>query len=345
MKKFRFLLAAAASLMLLVLLTGCKKERTLHIYTWEGYISEDVIKQFAEENNCKVEIDVFPSNEEMYAKLKVGATGYDIVVPSSYMATTMYKQQMIDKLDLSRLPNVLKYYDSKYDAISLDKAHEYTIPFFVSFTGIGYNSALIPDFVPSWKMFERSDLRGKISLLDDQREVIGAALLTLGFSANETNQKKIDEAVKLAREWKQNIAKWGVDDAKDSLASGEFVMIHAYNGDMLQVAMDNPDIKFVIPKEGTTITLDNFAILKDSKNKDLAYKFIDFMYRTDIAVRNINEIQYYMPHKEAVPKLDEALRDNPIFNVPADVFNRCHPLADLGEDHVKYDKAWDDIKK
>ena len=345
MKKFRILFAAAASLMLVMLLAGCKKERVLHIYTWEGYISEDVIKQFAEENGCKVEVDVFPSNEEMYAKLKVGATGYDIVVPSAYMATTMYKQQMIDKLDLSRLPNVVKNYDAKYDAISLDKAHEYTVPFFVSFTGIGYNAAKIPDFEPSWRMFERESLKGKISLLDDQREVIGCALRTLGYDASETDQKKIDEAVKLAREWKKNIAKWGVDDSKDSLASGEFVMIQGYNGDMLQVAKDNPDIKFVIPKEGTTSTLDNFAILKDSKNKDLAYKFIDFMYRTDVAARNMEEIQYYMPHKEAIQQLDESLRNNPIFNTPADVFSRCSPLADLGEDHVKYDKAWDDIKK
>jgi len=343
MKKTLLLFTAALSLLLS--LTACGKKQVLHVYCWEGYISEKTAKQFEKEFNCKLMIDVFPSNEEMYAKLKVGADGYDVIVPSSYTAKMMYEQGMLEKLDLSKMPNVTKYYDRQFDVLSLDLPHVYSIPFFVSFTGIGYDVTKLPDFKPTWHMFERSDLKGKISLLDDPREVIGCALKTLGYSANETDQTKIDEAVKLDREWKKNIAKWAVDDAKDSLASGEFVMIQAYNGDMLQTAMENPNIRFVIPEEGTTVTFDNFAIMKNSQNKDLACKFIDFMYRTDVAVENMEEIQYYMPHTEAIGKLSPELRNNPVFNIPKDVFSRCTPLDDLGADHAKYDKAWDAIKK
>lgn len=325
--------------------TACNDDRpVLRIYNWGDYLAADVIAAFEKEYNCKVDVDTFDSNEAMYAKLKAGAGGYDIVVPSSYMAKTMYDQQMIDKLDHSKLPNVLKNYDSRYNSINLDQKMEYTVPYFVSFTGIGYDSRNVKDFQPTWRMFERADLKGKTSLLDDQREVIGCALRTLGYSANETDQAKIDEAVKLARVWKQQIAKFGVDDAKASLASGEFFMIQTYSGDMLQVIAEVPTVRFVIPKEGSTVTFDNLAILKNSANKDLAYKFIDFVYRPEMAAANMDEIQYIMPNKAGQKLVCEEVRNNPAFSIPAEDFQRCTPLQDLGAENVKYNTAWDHIK-
>ena len=122
-------------------------------------------------------------------------------------------------------------------------------------------------------------------------------------------------------------------------------MIQTYSGDMLQVIAEVPEIKFVIPKEGSTVTFDNLAILEKSENKELAYLFIDFIFRPEIAAKNMNDIQYIMPNTEAMDLVDEEIRNNPAFNIPAEDFQRCIPLRDLGNDNKKYNDAWDRIKQ
>ena len=345
MKKILSLLPVLLLAVMVLGTAGCSKKNVLHVYCWEDYIAEDLLKQFEQENNCIVQVDIFPSNEAMYAKIKAGAAGYDLIVPSAYMAKLMDEQQMLEKIDLNKLPTFKQFYDNQYDVIALDKTHDYSIPYFISFTGIGYDSSKVTDFKPTWRMFEREDLKGKLSLLDDQRGVIGCALKTLGFDVNTTNQDEIDQAVALARKWKENIAKFGVDDSRASLAQGEFFLIQTYSGDLLQYAVDNPNLKFVIPEEGTTATFDTLVIMKDSTNKDLAYKFMDFLYRTENAVANMDEIYYRMAHKEAVKLVSEDIRDNPVFNIPESMFEKCSILRDMGKDKVKFDRAWDEIKK
>lgn len=351
MKKSVFSLGLAA---LAMLVASCGKQeqaggteagdvaRTLHIYNWGDYLSEDVVKKFEEEFHCTVKVDVFDSNEAMYAKLKAGASGYDIIVPSSYMACVMNEQGMLEKLDHARMPNVRAHFDTSYASLALDPTQEYTVPYFVSFTGIGYDVTKVKDFEPTWHMFEKANLKGQVALLDDQRELLGCALRTLGYDVNSIDAKQIDEAVALAKVWKKNIAKFGVDDLKMSLASGEFALIQNYSGDMAQVRMENDNIRFVIPKEGSTCTFDNLAIMKNSKNKELAYQFINFIYDTENAVANMNDIMYVMPHKEAVNQVDEKLRN--VFQVSPEDRARCQMLRDLGDKNVLYNQAWDKIK-
>lgn len=333
------------SLFALLGLTACgEPKETLHIYNWGDYISEEVLRQFEKKFNCEVQLDVFDSNEAMYAKLKAGASGYDILVPSSYMAKLMLSQEMIQPIDLEQLPNVKQYYDRSYAQLAIDSELKYSVPYFVSFVGIGYDTERVKDFKPTWHMFEREDIHRRCSLLNDQREVMGSALKTLGFDANSTDQAQIDAAVELVKTWKRNIAKFDVDDAKRALASGEFFLIHTYNGDMLQVSMEKPSVAFVIPEEGSTVTFDNFVIHKNSTNVALAHQFINFMYRPEIAAANMDEIMYVAPHTTAVTMVNEKLRSNPAFSIPAEVRARCSPLCDLGEENIRYIKAWDRIR-
>ena len=339
------ILFALAAVTILFCASCGKEKKVLHIYNWGDYISSDVVKKFEKEYGCKVRIDVFDSNEAMYAKLKAGAGGYDIVVPSSYMAEMMQRQGMLLNLDHSKLPNVMKYIDRSYTKYSIDRELKYTVPYFASFTGIGYNKDRVKDFKPTWKMFERTDLKNRCSLLNDLREVMAAALITCGYDPNTTNPKEIDKAVQLALKWKKQIAKFEVDDAKRALASGEFVMIQTYSGDMLQVSSENPSIVFVIPEEGSDFTFDNFAILKNSANADLAHQFINFMYDSKNCAANMDEIMYVTPHTEAVKLVDEKLRKNPAFSFPEKVRARCVPLKDLGDKNSLYVKAWEKIRQ
>ena len=347
MKKRSFLsrLVFALPVLSLLGLTACgEPKETLRIYNWGDYISEEVLRQFEKEFNCNVQIDVFDSNEAMYAKLKAGASGYDILVPSSYMAKLMQSQDMLSPIDLEQLPNVKTYFDRSYATLSLDPELAYSVPYFVSFTGIGYETTRITDFKPTWHMFEREDIHRRCSLLNDQREVMGCALRTLGHDVNSTNPDHIEAAVALVKSWKQNIAKFEVDDAKRALASGEFFLIQTYNGDMLQVSMEKPTVAFVIPEEGSTVTFDNFVIHKNSANPTLAHAFINFMYRPEVSAANMDEIMYVAPHTEAVNLVDEKLRTNPAFNIPEAERARCSPLRDLGEENIRYIKAWDRIR-
>ncbi|MDO5463067.1 MAG: spermidine/putrescine ABC transporter substrate-binding protein [bacterium] len=330
---------------LLAIVAGCSDDRpVLHIYNWGDYISEEVVEKFEEANNCKVEIDAFDSNEAMYTKLKQGAGGYDIIVPSSYMAKLMYNQAMILPLDHTKLPAVKRHFDETYATLSLDSDMTYSVPYFVSVSGIGYDSRRLNNFKPTWTMFDRADLKDACSLLNDHRETMGAALISLGYTPNTTNQTEIQHAVKRLLGWKQNIAKFEVDAAKQSLASGEFKMIHTYNGDMLHVSAEKPYIKFVIPQEGSTITFDNFVIPTGCDNLELAYKFINFMYEPENAAENMNHVMYVMPNKTAISLVDESLRNNPAFAIPTEDLKRCQPLEDLGDANRFYTDAWDRVR-
>lgn len=197
-----------------VFIVSCGKSKpTLHLYIWGDYISPEVVENFENEFNCTVKIDIFDSNEAMYAKLKAGAGGYDVVVPSSYTAVLMNKQNMLLKLDHSLLPNVTRYFDKSYSNLLLDRDLQFSVPYFVSFTGIGYNTKRVPDFEASWAMFEKNNLASRCSLLNDMREVIGVSLIRSGHSPNSTDPAEIEQAVEQALQWKKNIAKFEVDDA------------------------------------------------------------------------------------------------------------------------------------
>lgn len=340
-----FRLTAPAALLSLLFLTACgEPKETLHIYNWGDYLSDEVVEAFEAEYNCKVQVDAFDSNEAMYAKLKAGATGYDLLVPSSYMAKFMNDQGMLAPLDVSLLPNVVKYYDATYTPLSLDPTFAYSIPYFVSFTGIGYDTNAVKNFEPTWRMFEREDLNRRCSLLNDLRETIGCALVTLGHDVNSTDPAHLAAATDLLKKWKKNIAKFEVDDAKRALASGEFFLIHTYNGDMLQVAMEQPSVSFVIPKEGATVTFDTLVIYASSEKKALAHAFIDFLYRPDQAAANMNAVMCPMAHTEAVKLVDERLKTNPAFNISAEDRARCRPLRDLGDKNHLFVKTWDNVR-
>ena len=190
------------------IICGCSDNRPeLNVYTWSDYIDDSLVKEFEDKYNCKVVIDTFDSNEAMYAKIKAGASGYDIIMPTSYMAEVMYKEKLIEKLDLSKIPNancIDKLYLQK---LAFDKTMEYSIPYMLGYTCIAYNKERVLKPENSWSIFFRKDLSGRMTLLNDTRETLGAALLYKGYSVNTTNQKELDIAVKQVNRWKKYIAK------------------------------------------------------------------------------------------------------------------------------------------
>lgn len=327
-----------------VALCGCSKPQpVLHLYNWVDYVKPELMTQFEKENNCKVILDTYDSNEAMYAKLKIGASGYDVAYPSSYMVQIMNEQGMLQKLDHALLPNAVHVDPSSFK-VSLDPEMDHCVPYTVSYTGVGYLKSKVRDVEPSWSMFDRADLAGRMTMLDDMRETISAGLRFLGYSSNTTNDEELQKARDVVVRWKKNLAKFENEQYKSGLANGEFLLVHGYVGDLLQLQVQNPDVGIFFPKEGFVMTCDCMVIPKGAKQVELAHKWINFMLDPKTAAENTGFTQYLCPNKDSYELLAEASRNNPAIILSEDVKAIGEVNLDLGEENVKYTKTWDEIK-
>ena len=344
MKKRLFVMIAllVASVAALVGCFGSGKP-TLHLYCWADYISPELIEAFEQENNCRVVYDTFDSNEALLAKLQAGATGYDLIFPSHYVVETLVTSGKLMKLDPNKL-TIIDQLDPQVLAELPDPNCEYVVPYMMSYTGIGYNKEVIKDFEPSWRMFERTDLQKRATLLDDKREVIGAALLTLGLDPNSLKAEDLAKAKEVIKKWMANVSKLENEQYKNGIASKEFSLVMGYSGDMVQVVDENPHVAFAIPKEGVLMSCDVLAIPATAKNADLAYKFINFIHTPKNAAANTEYVFYLCPNKGAYPLLSEEIKQNPAIFLDREVFAHSRFTLDHGEKEAILNKLWEEIK-
>ena len=327
----------------------------LHIYTWSDYIATDVIDSFEKALGVKVVVDTFDSNEAMYAKLKAGGTGYDIIMPSSYQIGTMAKEGMIIPLDAKKIPNVLKNFDHTFDSQILDPTFKFNVPYAVTYTGFMYLKNKVPAGadVDSWAILGNAAMKGRISLLDDIREVIGAGLMYLGYSINSTNPAEIAKATEQVLKWRANIRKFDAESYKTEVPSGATWIGHGYSTDTTQVIVGDEeagapardDIGFALPKEGYTIAFDEMVIAKDAKRKDLAYAFINYIYDGEVAKVNMEYICGPNPVKPGIDALDEDYRK--LIVLSPEQLKRGQVLKGFDDQPAVmelYNKAWDKIK-
>jgi spermidine/putrescine transport system substrate-binding protein len=316
---------------------------TLHIYTWADYINPDVVKLFEKEHKCKVVIDTFDSNEGMYAKLKAGAKGYDLVFPTSYMVKVMNEQGMLLPLDHGRLSNA-KNIDAEALAKVYDKKMEHSVPYTLGYAVIAYRKDKVKNVDAAWSAFERTDLPKRMTLLNDMRETLGAALKSLGFSLNSRDEKELAAARDVVLKWKRNIAKFDNEGYKNGLDSGEFLLVHGYSGDLWQVAQENKNIAIVFPKEGVSIGCDEMVIPKSAPNPALAHTLINYLLDGKVSAENMEFMGYLCPNTAGLKLVSKDFLRNPAVTVPADIKAKSEALEDLGSDLPKYTKVWDEIK-
>jgi spermidine/putrescine transport system substrate-binding protein len=341
MKKMTMLLSGV---LCAVLLSGCSDPRpVLNIYNWADYMNPDVLKKFEKQYNCRIVLDTFDSNEAMYAKLKAGAKGYDLIFPTSYMAGIMKEQGMLQPLKHDLIPN-LGNLDRKYLALTQDPQMQYGVPYLISITGVGYNKARLGELAPTWQLFGRPDVARRCTLLNDMRESIGAALKGLGYSLNTTKDAELAAAQQVLVKWKQNIAKFEVEEALRGLASAEFLLVHAYNGDILQAMDENKDLAFLVPKEGTSIASDDMVIPANADQVELAHAFINFIHDPANSAENMEFVSYLSPNVEGQKLVSEEFRKNPAIFIDPAVMAKSEVIRDLGKDNDKYTRVWDAVK-
>jgi spermidine/putrescine transport system substrate-binding protein len=341
MKKMTMILSG---LLCAILLSGCSDPRpVLNIYNWADYMNPAVLKKFEKQFNCRVVLDTFDSNEAMYAKIKAGAQGYDLIFPTSYMVGIMKEQGMIQPLNHDLIPN-LGNVDPGYLKLTQDPHMEVSVPYMISITGIGYNQARLGELAPTWELFAHPEITRRCTLLNDMRETIGAALKGLGYSLNTTSDKELALAQNVVIGWKHNIAKFEVEEALRGLASSEFLLVHAYNGDILQAMDENEDLAFLVPKEGTSIASDDMVIPANSDQVELAHAFINFIHDPENSAENMEYVYYLSPNVEGQKLVSQEFRDNPAIFIDPAVLAKSEVIRDLGADNEKYTRVWDAVK-
>ena len=342
----RHFLLTSASATTAALLPSCGKRdtsKTLTIFTWADYLSEDAAASFEEKHGVKLIIDTFDSNEAMIAKIESGATGYDLLVPSSYAVKQLQSRNLLAKLDHSKIPN-LGNIEKEYLALALDPEMQVSVPYMMAPTVLAYLKSKVENPEPSWSLLTRPELKGRITLLDDMREVIGAALKSLGHSSNSTNPAELDAAVETAIAWKANIAKFENEQYKTGIASGEFHLVHGYAGDLMAVRDENPDIEIIITSEGANFPCDDLCIPASAKNPGLAHTFINHLLDAEVSAENMEWIGYRAPNAAAYPLLSEDFRGSEILFPPPGLFAKCETIAYLGDKLPLYTAAWEKIK-
>ncbi|MFI3256679.1 MAG: extracellular solute-binding protein, partial [Spirochaetales bacterium] len=323
---------------------GCSSEKkdTLYLFNWTYYTPESVIELFEEEFNVNVRIDNYASNEEMYTKIKAGATGYDIVFPSQDYVTIMLKQDMFEKLDLTQLPNTANINPAVLEKATYDPTMQYSVPYGMTVAGIAVNNEKVTDYEKSWNIFEREDLKNRMSMLDDMREVMGAALIYLGYSTDTVDDGELAEAEELLKtKWTPNLVKFDAEGFGKSFASGDFWVSHGYAEVVFGEVPEEKwhTIDYFIPEEGAPLYIDSMCILKGSKNYDLALQFIDFIHRPEIYALFLDEFQFPpVINTEAA----QFVTTTPMYEI--DDISGYEIPGDLAENISKYNNIWERIR-
>jgi spermidine/putrescine transport system substrate-binding protein len=326
------------------LLAGCGKSRdVLHVFNWADYIAPDLIREFEQQHDCTVVIDNFDSNESMYNKLQAGAAGYDLIFPSSYFVDMMAEQGMLQNIDHALVPN-LRHIDQAYMKFATDPDFDHSVPYMMSNAGIAYRRDKIAAIEPTWAVFDRADLKGRMTLLNDYRETIGAALKFLGFSLNTIDDQELAAARDVVIRWKRNIAKFESEQYKNGIASGEFLAVHGYNGDLMQVITENDNVRYILPREGVSVACDHMVIPVGAKNVALAHAFINYLLDPRVAARNTENVQFLCPNKDCYDLLSPATRNNENLFLKGDIAARSETIQYLGTNTIKYQRIWDEIK-
>ena len=327
------------------MICGCaEKKPTLYLYTWSDYIAPEVIADFEKANGCHVCIDTFTSNEALYAKLRTGGGAYDLVFPSTFFIPMLRDTKLIQPFDLNLLPRVRENFDPDFKDKIFDPTFTFSVPYTLFYTGLAYNARKVTAAPLSWEAYMESPFKTRSTLLGDMRMTIGAALKVLGYSLNSTRREEIEAATQKVIGWKEKIARFDTDGYKIGLATGEFLLCMAYNGDIAQVQEELPHIRFSYPKEGYPCSSDEICLPLAARHVELAHRFVDFLYDPDTAARNMAFNGFCMPVRGAVGRLDPDLRRKRVRFPDREELSRAELLRPVGSALPLYIKAWDLIK-
>lgn len=326
---------------------GTSKNGQVIVYNWGEYIDPEIIDLFEEETGIDVIYEEFETNEIMYPKIQSGAIAYDVVCPSDYMIQRMIENDLLAEINYDHIPN-LKYIGDNYMKMSrqFDPENKYSVPYLWGTVGILYNKKMVDEPVDSWGILWDKKYEDSILMQDSVRDAFAVALKYLGYSLNSTDLDELEAAKNLLIEQKPLVQAYVIDQVRDKMIGGEAALGVIYSGEALYCQQENPDLDYVIPKEGTNIWIDSWVIPKNAKNVENAEAFINFLCRPDIAKMNFDYITYSIPNTAGRDLIDdESLRNSPIAFPDDSKLENCETFRFLGDDNDALDnRLWREIK-
>ena len=315
---------------------------TLALYNWGDYINPAVLEQFTAETGIKVTLDTYSSNEEMLAKIQAGATGYDIVFPSVHMNDIMLKLGLLEKTGINADPN-FKNIGPGFLRAKEDPASEYCLPYAWGTVGIFYNEDVTGP-ITGWTDFfaipEKTG--GKITLLDDMREVLAIGLIMNGKPINSTDPADVQLAADYILSQKSKVSAFTYE-VPAMLTGGDIAAGHFFVGGNVFFT-EMPNIKYVIPAEGATMYQENICVLATAPNKENAKKFLEFYLKPEVAALNVAQQFNGTPNVPANDLTPDYIKSNPNINVGADTMARLQIFEDIGAALKLYDRAWNTVR-
>lgn len=333
-------------------LSGCGSSESSNgeviVYNWGEYIDPDVLEMFEEETGIKVVYDEYETNETMYPKVEAGAAQYDLVCPSDYMIDKMIEKGLVQELNFDNIPNAKQYIGEQYyeQSKEFDPENKYSIPYCWGTVGILYNQTMVSEPITSWNVLWDAQYENNILMQDSVRDAFMVALKRNGNSMNSTNDTELNAAKDALIEQKPLVQAYVVDQVRDKMIGNEAAIGVIYSGEAIYTQRENSDLVYVIPEEGTNVWIDSWVMLKDAHNKENAEKFLDFLCRPEIALKNFEYITYSTPNTGAQELIeDEDIKNSPIAFPDLSQYNNIETFQYLGEEFdEKLNELWKQVK-
>ncbi|MBD2181786.1 ABC transporter substrate-binding protein [Aerosakkonema funiforme] len=322
--------------------TPSKNSDILYIYSFSTYLDRKLLRRFTAETGIKVVADVYDSNETMLAKMQAGGgRAYSVLYPSDYMVRQMLELGMLTKLDRNRI-EAWEILSPQFQNPAYDPNNSYSVPIAWGTTGLIYNSKKLKQAPEDWAyLWENQQLLyRRITLVNDVREVMGATLRMLGYSYNSTNAEELQQAYQKLKDIKSAIASFTTDAWREQLLAGDLLLAMGYSADAVNVAKENPDLQYLIPKSGTSVWTDTMAIPKTAPNPDAAYAWINFMLKPEVAAFVCERLNFPTVNQEALKLMSAKTRDNPTLYPPPELLQNCERIEPLGKFSEVFDRYW-----
>ena len=326
-------LGATAALGLSFGLDGCAPSKPkvgpngevqrLNFYNWDTYIGKTTLKDFRRTTGVRVDMSLFATNDELFAKLKAGNPGYDVIVPSNEFVQRMALAKMIQPLDHAKLPNIKNLFPQFIDP-PFDSGRKWSLPYTWDCLGVGYRKSKIDGVPDSWKwLFDSPRYKGRIGVYSEANDLIGCVAKYLGYSIHHLSPQAIDKVVALMIRQKPNIKVFHDDNGQDLLLSGDIDIVMEFNGDIAQVMREDEDLDFVAPVEGSVLHSDSLCVAAGAPRPDNAHQFLNFILSPQAGAELSRTILYPSPNAASTALMPPSYRENPVIFPPADRLAKC----------------------
>jgi spermidine/putrescine transport system substrate-binding protein len=299
------------------------EELKLNLYNWDTYIGATTLADFKTATGIRVNMSLFANNDELFSKLRAGNPGFDVIVPSNEYVTRMIQSDMLMPLDKSKIPNHVNL-QPDFQNVAFDPARKYSLPYTWLVLGIGYRKSKVQGVPDSWKwVMDSGRYKGRIGLFSEADDLIELGAKYMGHPAHDIPPEMIDRIAEMYIRQKPNVKIFHNDEGQDLLLAGDIDIVMEYNGDIAQVMLEDPDLDFVVPREGSIINSDCLCIPNGAPHPDNAHKFINFVLDAHNGAEIYETIKYPTPNAAALALMPADYRENKAIFPPAEIMARC----------------------